>query len=89
MFQKRRQSFLYRMIALSGLMCVAWASRQSPAPGYPWSLESVAKDLLGLLDQVELPGVHLSGETVGGSIAMRLTTLHQDRFAPWPSVRHP
>ena len=51
-----------------------------PAPGYPWSLENFAKDLLGLLDQLELPRVHLIGETVGGSIAMRFATLHQDRL---------
>ena len=52
-----------------------------PEPGYPWSLENFAKDLLGLLDQLELPRVHLIGETVGGSIAMRFATL-----APGPSV---
>jgi len=36
-----------------------------PAPGYPWSLENFAKDLLELLDQLELSRVHLIGETVG------------------------
>src|SRR2546425_4102938 len=51
-----------------------------PAPGYPWSLENFAQDLLELLDQLELPRVHLIGETVGGSIAMRFATLHQDRL---------
>jgi 3-oxoadipate enol-lactonase len=51
-----------------------------PAPGYPWSLEHFAQDLLDLLDQLELPRVHLIGETVGGSIAMRFATLHQDRL---------
>ena len=51
-----------------------------PAPGYPWSLDNFAHDLLGLLDQLELPRVHLIGETVGGSIAMRFATLHQDRL---------
>jgi len=51
-----------------------------PAPGYPWSLEHFAQDLLELLDQLELPRVHLIGETVGGSIAMRFATLHQDRL---------
>jgi pimeloyl-ACP methyl ester carboxylesterase len=51
-----------------------------PEPGYPWSLENFAKDLLGLLDQLDLRRVHLIGETVGGSIAMRFATLHQDRL---------
>ena len=51
-----------------------------PAAGYPWSLENFAKDLLELLDKLDLPKVHLIGETVGGSIAMRFATLHQDRL---------
>ena len=51
-----------------------------PEPGYPWSLENFAKDLLGLLDRLELQRVHLIGETVGGSIAMQFATLHQDRL---------
>jgi 3-oxoadipate enol-lactonase len=51
-----------------------------PAPGYPWSLENFAQDLLELLDHLELSRVHLIGKTVGGSIAMRFATLHQDRL---------
>ncbi|MBM3223795.1 MAG: alpha/beta hydrolase [Candidatus Tectomicrobia bacterium] len=51
-----------------------------PVPGYPWSLEHFAQDLLELLDRLELAKVHLIGETVGGSIAMRFATLHQDRL---------
>ncbi len=51
-----------------------------PAPGYPWSLDAFAHDLLGLLDQLELQRVHLIGETVGGSISMKFATLHQDRL---------
>ena len=46
-----------------------------PAPGYLWSLENFARDLLGLLDQLGLSRVHLIGETVGGSIAMLLGAL--------------
>jgi 3-oxoadipate enol-lactonase len=51
-----------------------------PEPGYPWSLDNFAQDLLGLLDQLELQQVHLIGETVGGSIAMRFASLHQERL---------
>ena len=51
-----------------------------PEPGYPWTLDNFANDLLGLLDKLRLPKVHLIGETVGGSIAMRFATLHQDRL---------
>ena len=51
-----------------------------PDPGYPWSLDNFATDLLGLLDGLELEKVHLIGETVGGSISMRFATLHQERL---------
>lgn len=51
-----------------------------PAPGYPWSLENFAKDLLGLLDALNLRRVHLIGETVGGSVAIQFATSHQDRL---------
>ncbi len=51
-----------------------------PEPGYPWSLDNFANDLLGVLDKLRLQKVHLIGETVGGSIAMRFATLHQDRL---------
>ena len=51
-----------------------------PAPGYPWSVDNFAGDLLEFLDKLELERVHLIGETVGGSIAMRFATLHQERL---------
>lgn len=51
-----------------------------PEPGYPWSLDNFADDLLEFLDQLELEKVHLIGETVGGSISMRFATLHQQRL---------
>ncbi len=51
-----------------------------PEPGYPWSVDNFAADLLELLDQLELGQVHLIGETVGGSIAMRFATQNQERL---------
>ena len=51
-----------------------------PPPGYPWSLDNFANDLLALLDNLDLKQVHLIGETVGGSISMRFATLHQERL---------
>jgi pimeloyl-ACP methyl ester carboxylesterase len=51
-----------------------------PEPGYPWSLESFADDLLQLLDQLELERVHLIGETVGGTIGLRFASLHPERL---------
>lgn len=51
-----------------------------PKPGYPWSLENFANDLLQLLDRLELRTVHLIGETVGGSIGLRFASLHPERL---------
>jgi len=51
-----------------------------PEPGYPWSVDNFAADLLGVVDKLELDKFHLIGETVGGSISMRFATLHQERL---------
>ncbi|PKB81541.1 MAG: hypothetical protein BZY88_06385 [SAR202 cluster bacterium Io17-Chloro-G9] len=51
-----------------------------PEPGYPWSVDNFASDLLEFLDGLGLDKVHLIGETVGGSISMRFATLHQERL---------
>lgn len=51
-----------------------------PEPGYPWSIDNFAADLLGVLDKLELEKTHLIGETVGGSISMRFASLHQERL---------
>lgn len=51
-----------------------------PEPGYPWTLDNFAKDLLEVVDKLELDKFHLIGETVGGSISMRFATLNQERL---------
>ena len=51
-----------------------------PPPGYDWSLTGFATDLLGLLDYLELDRVHLIGETVGGTIALRFAYEHPERL---------
>jgi 3-oxoadipate enol-lactonase len=51
-----------------------------PEPGYPWSVDNFAQDLLELVDKLGLEKFHLIGETVGGSISMRFATLHQQRL---------
>ena len=55
-------------------------SRQSPRQGLPGSLENFAQDLLEVLNQLDCLKSTSLWETVGGSIAMRFTTLHQDRL---------
>src|SRR5437016_14181272 len=37
-----------------------------PAPGYPWSLEGFATDLLHLMDHLSIDRAHLTGEPIGG-----------------------
>ena len=51
-----------------------------PEPGYPWSLDNFANDLLQLVDGLGLEKFHLIGATVGGTISMRFATLHQERL---------
>jgi pimeloyl-ACP methyl ester carboxylesterase len=51
-----------------------------PKSGYPWSLQNFANDLLELLEILDLPRVHLIGETVGGSIAMQFAASHPERL---------
>src|SRR6266850_1375736 len=42
-----------------------------PAPGYPWSLEGFATDLVHLMDHLGIGKAHLIGETIGGTIALQ------------------
>jgi pimeloyl-ACP methyl ester carboxylesterase len=42
-----------------------------PAPGYPWSLEGFARDLINLMDHLGIDRAHLIGETIGGTIALQ------------------
>ena len=51
-----------------------------PEPGYPWTLDNFATDLAELVDKLGIEKFHLIGETVGGTIAMRYATLHQERL---------
>ncbi len=36
-----------------------------PAPGYPWSLEGFATDLVHLMEHLDIDKAHLIGETIG------------------------
>lgn len=51
-----------------------------PGPGYPWSLDNFADDVLQIADGLGLEKFHFIGETVGGTIGMKFATLHQDRL---------
>ena len=42
-----------------------------PPREYQWSLAALAKDLKNLLEQLQIPSVHVVGQRVGGSVAMQ------------------
>lgn len=42
----------------------------SPVPPGPYSIEQLGRDVLALLDRLELSRVHLGGLSLGGSVAM-------------------
>ena len=51
-----------------------------PAPGYPWSLEGFATDLVNLMDHLGIDRAHLIGETIGGTIALQFAYQFPDRL---------
>lgn len=42
-----------------------------PPADYPWSVARLAGDLKTLLDRLQIPAVHVVGQRVGGSVAMK------------------
>jgi len=51
-----------------------------PAPGYPWSLEGFATDLVNLMDHLRIDKAHVIGETIGGTIALQFAYQFPDRL---------
>jgi 3-oxoadipate enol-lactonase len=51
-----------------------------PAPGYRWSLEGFAADLIHLMDHLGIDKAHLIGETIGGTIALQTAYQFPDRL---------
>ena len=51
-----------------------------PAPGYPWSLEGFATDLVNLMDRLGIERAHLVGETIGGTIALQFAYQFPQRL---------
>jgi len=49
-----------------------------PPPHHQWSLGGLAKDLKGLLDQLQISAVHVVGQRVGGSVAMQFAHDYPD-----------
>jgi len=51
-----------------------------PAPGYHWSLEGFATDLVHLMDSLGIDKAHLVGETIGGTIALQFAWQFPERL---------
>jgi len=46
---------------------------------YPWSPANFARDLVTLLDGLELPAAHIVGSRVGSAVSLQLAAEHPDR----------
>lgn len=55
-----------------------------------YSVDQIASDVLGLMDELELPRAHLVGHSLGGAVAQAIAADHPDRvaglvvYASWP-----
>ncbi len=55
-------------------------------PAYAFDLDTQVKHVLGVIDAVGAPRVHLVGHSVGGAVAALLADRHPDRVASLTSV---
>ncbi|PJJ62409.1 alpha/beta fold hydrolase [Compostimonas suwonensis] len=54
----------------------------TPMPeDFPWTLDVIRKDLIGLLDSLGIDRFHLVGAKLGGTIARHLASAHPDRVS--------
>lgn len=50
------------------------------SPGHPYTVEDgYVLDVLAVLDELQLPAVHLAGGSLGGTISLALAALHPQR----------
>jgi pimeloyl-ACP methyl ester carboxylesterase len=64
--------------------CLVFDNRgagRTEAPDAPYTIRGMAGDLLGLLDALAVPRVHLSGVSMGGAIAQEMALAAPDRVA--------
>lgn len=67
----------YRVIRLDAR---GFGRSSVPQPGYTWSLEGFATDLVNLMDHLGIAKAHLVGETIGGTIALQFAHQFPDRL---------
>ena len=51
-----------------------------PGPSYPWSFDSLVRDISGFCDALKLEDVHLFGESTGGMLAVGYAATHPARL---------
>lgn len=68
------------------LLDVQAALAEGRDPGVAYCLVDMAEDLLGLLDALELPSVHVMGTSMGGMIAQEAALLAPERFRTLTSI---
>lgn len=64
--------------------CLVFDNRgagRTEAPDIPYTIAGMARDLLGLLDALEVPRAHVLGVSMGGAIAQEAATLAPERIA--------
>jgi 3-oxoadipate enol-lactonase len=62
----------------------------TPMPeSFDWSLDIVGADLLKLMDNLQLPRVHLVSAKFGGTVGMRFAAKHPDRVSSLSVVSSP
>jgi 3-oxoadipate enol-lactonase len=83
-FLMDREMFAPNVAALGDTFrCIAWDQRGFGATGpsvRPFTYWDSARDLIALLDHLEVASASLVGMSQGGFIAMRATLLEPDRF---------
>lgn len=52
-----------------------------PRPGYPWSLETLAREAKLLLDRLAVRRIHWVGESLGGNVGIRFAMDYPERLA--------
>ena len=67
----------YRVIRLDAR---GFGRSSIPKPGYNWSLEGFATDLVHLMDHLGIDKAHVVGETIGGTIALQFAYQFPDRM---------